>query len=357
MAADKKYEELDYIVEKLIPIITDRLGLNAQGVGDIEIVSSMDGINTLPALKKVGGVEKIVEAPVSLLSKPIDDAVKECEDASQDAREQAAVAKATASDVNVSKKLAQDAAQEAREAAASVDASKLAALTAAGDARTAAGLAEDKGNIAEQKGILADQKAALASQKAAYAQEKGDFANQKGIYAEQKADIAERSALNANTATQEARKEKEATAKVKDETSAIAAHTASTNAAAEAEIEKMKVLQQSITAEASLSPSKMELTYLKEICTMNRVPQKIRVRLYPTFALQNYLFLPGGGESISVEPDGSLTVNKIGATRIHVIPTGATGIYQTITINVRGPKMRLTGNGKIRLSNGKIRLI
>lgn len=357
MPAEKKYEELDYIVEKLLPIIVDRLGLNAQGVGDIEIVSSMDGINTLPALKKVGGVEKIVEAPVSLLSKPIDDAVTECQAASQDARQQAAVAKAAAADVNVSKKLAQDAAQEAKDAAASVDASKLAALTAAGDARTAAGLAENKATLADQKAVLADQKASLASQKAAYAQEKGDFANQKGIYAEQKADIAEASALNAYSAAQEARKEKEATAKVKDETSAIAAHTASTNALAETEIEKMRVLQQSITAEASLSPSKMELTYLKEICTMNRVPQKIGVKLFPTFALQNYLFLPAGGDSVAVEPNGSLTINKVGTTRIYVIPTGATGIYQTITINVRGPKMRLTGNGKIRLSNGKIRLI
>lgn len=357
MPAEKKYEELDYIVEKLLPIIVDRLGLNAQGVGDIEIVSSMDGINTLPALKKVGGVEKIVEAPVSLLSKPIDDAVTECQAASQDARQQAAVAKAAAADVNVSKKLAQDAAQEAKDAAASVDASKLAALTAAGDAQAAAGLAEDKAALADQKAILADQKATLAQQKATYAQEKGEFANQKGIYAEQKADIAEASALNANSAAQEARKEKEATAKVKDETSAIAAHTASTNALAETEIEKMRVLQQSITAEASLSPSKMELTYLKEISTMNRVPQKIGVKLFPTFALQNYLFLPAGGDSVGVEPNGSLTINKVGTTRIYVIPTGATGIYQTITINVRGPKMRLTGNGKIRLSNGKIRLI
>lgn len=357
MGAEKKYEELDYIVEKLLPIIIDRLGLNSQGVGDIEVVSSMEGINTLPALKKVNGVEKVVEAPVSLLSKPIDDAVTKCENAAQEAKEQAEGARKAASDVNVSKKLAEDAAEEARAAAGSVDAAKLDARTATGDALAAAELAKDKANLAEQKAGIADQKAALASQKAALAQEQGDYAGQKGLYAEQKANVAAAAALGADNSAQEARKEKEATAKVKDETSAIAAHTASTNAQAEAEIEKMKALQQSITSEASLSPTKMELTYLKEICTLNKVPQKIGVKLYPAFALQNFLFLPGGGESISVEPNGKLSINKIGSTRIHVIPTGATGIYQTITINVRGPKMRLTSNGKIRMANGKMRLI
>lgn len=72
-----KREELDYIAAQLMPVILEKLGVEAQGVSEVEIVSDLTGVFSLPAYKKVGGVEKVVEAPVSLLQDIALDSVKE----------------------------------------------------------------------------------------------------------------------------------------------------------------------------------------------------------------------------------------------------------------------------------------
>lgn len=75
-----KREELDYIAAQLIPAILEKLGVEAQGVSEVEIVSDLTGVFSLPAYKKVGGVEKVVEAPVTLLQDIALDTVKEATD-------------------------------------------------------------------------------------------------------------------------------------------------------------------------------------------------------------------------------------------------------------------------------------
>lgn len=75
-----KREELDYIAAQLLPVILEKLGVEAQGVSEVEIVSDLTGVFSLPAYKKVGGVEKVVEAPVSLLQDIALDTVKEATD-------------------------------------------------------------------------------------------------------------------------------------------------------------------------------------------------------------------------------------------------------------------------------------
>lgn len=75
-----KREELDYIAAQLIPVILEKLGVEAQGVSEVEIVSDLTGVFSLPAYKKVGGVEKVVEAPVTLLQDIALDTVKEATD-------------------------------------------------------------------------------------------------------------------------------------------------------------------------------------------------------------------------------------------------------------------------------------
>ena len=75
-----KREELDYIAAQLIPVILEKLGVEAQGVSEVEIVSDLTGVFSLPAYKKVGGVEKVVEAPVTLLQEIALDTVKEATD-------------------------------------------------------------------------------------------------------------------------------------------------------------------------------------------------------------------------------------------------------------------------------------
>lgn len=72
-----KREELDYIAAQLIPVVLEKLGVEAQGVSEVEIVTDLTGVYSLPAYKKVDGTEKVVEAPVSLLQDIALDSVNE----------------------------------------------------------------------------------------------------------------------------------------------------------------------------------------------------------------------------------------------------------------------------------------
>lgn len=127
-----------------------------------------------------------------------------------------------------------------------------------------------------------------------------------------------------------------------------------------AQINSMKAAELSLMSQALLAPNRMELKYTPVICTRNKVKQNIEARLYPSYVLQNVIFQqpPRLGDSVYVDPDGSLTINKVGKTKVHVIPTHNTSLWQTVEIEVRDPAMRKLGNGKLRLcENGKIRLI
>lgn len=62
-----KKEELDYIASQLKPVIMDMLKSYSIGVGQIELATSLNGVNSLPALMRVGGVDKVVEVPISLI--------------------------------------------------------------------------------------------------------------------------------------------------------------------------------------------------------------------------------------------------------------------------------------------------
>ena len=121
----------------------------------------------------------------------------------------------------------------------------------------------------------------------------------------------------------------------------------------------MKAAESSLMSRALLAPSRMELSYNKVITRRNPVTQYIKARLFPAYVLQNVIYQQpiNGGDSVYVEPSGKLEVNKAGHTKIHVIPTHNTGIYQTVDIEVQEPAIRLTGDGAIRLnSDGSIRL-
>lgn len=127
-----------------------------------------------------------------------------------------------------------------------------------------------------------------------------------------------------------------------------------------AQIDSMKAAELSLMSQALLAPNRIELKYTPVICTRNKVKQKIEALLFPRYVLQNVIYQqpPRFGDSVYVDPDGSLGINKVGKTKVHVIPTHNTSLYQTVEIEVRDPVMRKLGNGKLRLSeNGKIRLI
>lgn len=84
-----KREELDYIAAQLIPVVLEKLGVESQGVSEVEVVSDLTGVLSLPAYKKIGGVEKVVEAPISLLQDIALDSVKEATDNAKTATSEA----------------------------------------------------------------------------------------------------------------------------------------------------------------------------------------------------------------------------------------------------------------------------
>lgn len=276
----------------------------SKGVGDLPVATSLDGLLSLPALRFNGGVPEVVEAPISKLQDVALDAVS---GATKAANEAAVKANTSAGNADKATTAANNAAKSANDAAGT-----------AGAATEAAKKATDAANGAASNATNAATKASSA----AYTANK------------------EASSVNA----------------AKSEALAAAARASSTATTAEAEIEKMKQLQESISGAASLAPTRMELTYTKRITQRNPYVQRIVAKMFPSYSLQNVLFL-GDDVAVSVDPAGVVTPLKNGTSRIHVIPTQATHLYKTINVTVQAPSVRLTGGGKIRIdSKGRIRL-
>ena len=280
------------------------LRAESKGVGDLPVATSLDGLLSLPALRFNGGVPEVVEAPISKLQDVALDAVS---GATKAANEAAAKANTSAGNADKATTAANNAAKSANDAAGT-----------AGAATEAAKKATESANGAASNATNAATKASSA------------------------ADTANKEASSVNAA--------------KSEALAAAARASSTATTAEAEIEKMKQLQESISGAASLAPTRMELTYTKRITQRNPYVQRIVAKMFPSYSLQNVLFL-GDDVAVSVDPAGVVTPLKIGTSRIHVIPTQATHLYKTINVTVQAPSVRLTGGGKIRIdSKGRIRL-
>lgn len=299
---------MENLTESQIQAIAARvrniLRAESKGVGDLPVATSLDGLLSLPALRFNGGVPEVVEAPISKL-----------QDVALDA-------------VSGATKAANEAAVKANTSAGNADKATTAANNAAKSANDAAGTAGAATEAAKKATESANGAASNATNAATKASSAADTANK------------EASSVNA----------------AKSEALAAAARASSTATTAEAEIEKMKQLQESISGAASLAPTRMELTYTKRITQRNPYVQRIVAKMFPSYSLQNVLFL-GDDVAVSVDPAGVVTPLKIGTSRIHVIPTQATHLYKTINVTVQAPSVRLTGGGKIRIdSKGRIRL-
>lgn len=291
-------------IQAIAARVRNILRAESKGVGELPVVSSLDGVLTLPALRMNGGIPEVVEAPVNLLQDVATDAVA---DATKKAADATAKAITATNEAKTATTNATNAAKSANDAAGT-----------AGTATEAAKKATDAANGAASNATNAATKASSA------------------------ADTANKEASSVNAA--------------KSEALAAAARASSTATTAEAEIEKMKQLQESISGAASLAPTRMELTYTTRITQRNPYVQRIVAKMFPSYSLQNVLFL-GDDVAVSVDPAGVVTPLIIGTSRIHVIPTQATHLYKTINVTVQAPSVRLTGGGKIRIdSKGRIRL-
>lgn len=88
----------------------------------------------------------------------------------------------------------------------------------------------------------------------------------------------------------------------------------------------------------------------------NPVPRYIHARVLPAGTQQNIVYQAFGGAA-GVEPDGRILPFRPGTARVHVIPTGGTRFYKTVTVQVVAPALRMAAPGVLRLDGaGNIRL-
>lgn len=160
--------------------------------------------------------------------------------------------------------------------------------------------------------------------------------------ANEAAKSANNAASSANTATSNANKATEA------------AKTATSNANeatgdARVVIARLEELEESLISKYKLIPTSMKLNYPKKVTYRNTQPFKVEVELLPVDTGRNVLFL-GDDRAVSITPDGVFMINGVGMSKVHVIPTENTGIYQTIQIEVQEPGIRFTSGRGMRLS-------
>lgn len=153
------------------------------------------------------------------------------------------------------------------------------------------------------------------------AEDAAKLANEKANEAHEKAEEANTAKDNANEATGDAR----------------------------VVIARLEELEESLISKYKLIPTSMKLNYPKKVTYRNTQPFKVEVELLPVDTGRNVLFL-GDDRAVSITPDGVFMINGVGMSKIHVIPTENTGIYQTIQIEVQEPGIRLTSGNGMRLS-------
>lgn len=244
--------------------------------------------------------------------------------------------------VKVSLEFLKTAADKANDAATAANKAKTAAETATEAAKTAtknantateaantaAKNATDKATAADTAAKNANTKADAADKAAGAATTAANTANSKAALADQKATAADNAANLAGETAEEAR----------------------------ATIVRLEELEESLVGQYKMIPTGMNLDYPPRITFRNTVPRHITYELLPTNTGRNVLFL-GDDNAVSVQPDGSLTVNRTGISKIHVIPTENTSIYRTIQITVAEPELRRVKSNSLRLmGNGSFRL-
>ena len=197
------------------------------------------------------------------------------------------------------------------------------------DAATQAGEATKKANEATAKVLKQGQELASISDKAV-----------KECAAEtQKAKAA---TAQANTATQNAQD-------AAVETQAERVLTEQTRQRLESVTDRAEQVAQPI-------PSGLRVETTAPVTIGNPVPRYIAAKVLPLSALQNIIFQTDGTVA-GIEPDGRIVPKEPGTQRVHIIPTGGTRYYKTVTLTVVAPALRLSANNALRLdASGNIRL-
>lgn len=171
-------------------------------------------------------------------------------------------------------------------------------------------------------------------------------------------DTATRAAGSANLATTAALKAMDDSKLAAQNANAAAATALQTSELAKQLMAEMQQLAEELTANAVRIPTIMHVDCIEDWSTANPVAQKIQTKILPAYLPQNVIYQIAEGTSVRVDPDGNLTkIGNTGVTKINVIPTDNTKLWQQMTISVRKPTMRITADGKIRLAAASTMLV
>lgn len=104
------------------------------------------------------------------------------------------------------------------------------------------------------------------------------------------------------------------------------------------------------------APTKMVVSYAPYTVTLGNMQHpQIKAQALPSFGLGSVLFI-SDNKALAITPDGKITPLTEGTSLVNVVATVDTKIYQSLTIAVVPPRMRMA-DGCIRLDgNGNIRL-
>ena len=335
--------ELDAFYAMALPGFLEYLRAHGTSVGDVELATTLEGITSLPARYVLGGVEKTVLAPLSLLTKEVDAQIIACVAATNSANTAASEANAAAKKVTDAITDITTQKQAALNAAASANAAATAATNARVTCESATQACKEATEYCRTK--TTECVDVIASCRAATQECVNETANSK---------VA---TVAANTAAAKANSEATNLSALKNACQDVTTRCESTNQTAEEKVVEMDTLMKNFSGESQASPVRMVVAVPSVISTANKVAQKIGVQLYPGYVMKNVLYRKEEGDSLRVDPSGNLKVSGTGTSCFFVIPTQNTELWQEVKITVRTPLIRLTGSGKIRLNGGKMRLV
>ncbi len=340
---ETRQRELEAFYATALPGFLEYLRSQGTSVDSIELATDLEGINSLPARLDIGGVQKTVLVPLTLLTREIDANISAC------------VAATTAANTAASE--ASAAAKKVTDSITDIATQKQAALAAAASANNAASAATTAKNACTNATDACIQATALCEQKT---QECADViascraATQECVNETANSRVA---TVAANTAAAKANSESSNLSTLKTACQDVTTRCESTNQKATEKVVEMESLMKNFSGESQAAPARLVVTAPATISTRNKIAQKIIAQLYPSYVMRNVLYRKEEGSSLAVDPSGNLKVKGTGTSTIYIIPTQNTDLWQQVDITVRTPLIRLTGTGKMRLNGGKIRIV
>lgn len=313
------------------------MAIKKKKISELTLSDNLKGLYTI-GVKLINGVQTSVKVSLEYIQTAYENAVK----ATNSANEAAKSANNAASSANTATSNANKATEAAKTATNNANEATQQAKTATSNANLATQKANTAATNADnaRKG-LEEIKSATESA-TANANKAATNANEKATAADSAAGKAVEATNNANAKANEAHEKAEEANTAKDNANEATGD-------ARVVIARLEELEESLISKYKLIPTSMKLNYPKKVTYRNTQPFKVEVELLPVDTGRNVLFL-GDDRAVSITPDGVFMINGVGMSKIHVIPTENTGIYQTIQIEVQEPGIRLTSGKGMRLS-------